>query len=121
MKKAKTPGSERRQFPRFKSYDILQIIRGGHEPIVGNPKLVNVSEGGLCFYSNEPAKKGERIKLHLNIAEFKSSVTTFGRVAWNQASTEHPSAFFTGVEFVELKETDRDILRRLEKASRKKA
>ncbi len=121
MQKKKSQAAERRQFPRFKSCNILQVARrGSHEAIEKSPKLIDMSEGGLRFYSNEPLKKGERVRVSIGIPEFNSSVTTFARVVWIQASTEHTGAGFAGVEFVGIKETDRETIRRLEKSSRLK-
>ena len=120
MPKTKPRGAERRRFTRFKSYNILQVIRRNDEPVTDAPKLVNISEGGLCFYSTDELRIGERIRIRIGISEFRSSVTTGARVVWNQISTEHTGAHFMGAEFVGLKESDRDILRRLERASRKK-
>ena len=114
-------GAERRQHPRFKTQNILQIARAGsHEAIERAPKLIDVSEGGLRFYSNESLKKGERIRVTIGIREFNSSVSAFARVVWTQASTEHRGASFAGAEFVGMKETDKDMIRRLEKSARVK-
>ena len=79
-----------------------------------------MSEGGLCFYCDDLIKLNDRIRININITEFNCTVATMARVAWTQRSTEHVSSNFMGVEFVSIDETDREILRRLEKAVRKK-
>ena len=114
--------AERRKYARFKSYDLLELL----DPTTGAPfhkntTLVNISEGGLQFYSGDVMRSKERVRLKIEIGEFNSTVTCYGRVVWCQKSTEHPGAFFTGVEFVGLGENDRDILRRLEKTGRERA
>lgn len=121
MGKPRGRSVERREFARFKTFSILEVVRANtREPIENDPKLVDMSEGGLCFYSNGPLKKGERIRVNIGIPGFNSSVSAYARVIWAQSSTEHSGANFTGVEFVGMKESDREMIRRLEKAGRLK-
>lgn len=111
---------ERRRYPRFKSFNIIQILDGSGAEIENRPTLVNMSEGGLCFYCDDALSLKDRININIRIAEFHCTVSTYASVVWIQRSTEHLGAYFTGVEFVGINENDRDIIRRLERASRSK-
>ena len=115
-------GIDRRRHTRFqpKTLKIVEILNDAGKPFGEEPKLVNMSESGLAFYCSEYIPLNDRVKLSLNIAEFNSTVNAYARVVWTQRSTEHVGSHFTGVEFVGLDETDRDILRRLERACRDK-
>ena len=120
MKKTASKGAERRKFSRFKYFDIIRLSSESGAFLGGSPTLVNVSLGGLCFYCNDRLKLNDRISVSIHISRFHCVVKSYARVAWTQASTEHAGVFFTGVEFVGLDETDRDVIRRLEKARRGK-
>jgi len=119
MSQTKT-GAERRRHSRFKSLSILQVLNEAGRSVEENPTLVNMSESGLAFYSNEQILLNDRIRLNLTITEFNSTVAAYAKVVWTQASTEHVGTHFIGVEFVGLEETDRDVLRRLERACQEK-
>lgn len=112
---------ERRRFPRFRSYNILRLEDHSGNPIENNSTLVNMSEGGLCFYCDDALKPRDRVRINVQISEFHCAVETYARVIWTQPATEHAGTFFTGVEFVGLDESDRDVIRRLQKANRRKA
>jgi len=112
--------TEKRRHVRFKSYNLIRLLDESGKVTKNKPTLVNVSEGGLCFYCDEPLPLNDRIQVRIQIKELKSSVTAFGRVIWTQRSTEHEGQHLSGVEFVDLDETDRDIIRRLERVSRRK-
>jgi hypothetical protein len=79
-----------------------------------------MSAGGLCFYCDDYLHLNDRIQFRISITEFNSVVECYARIAWTQRSTEHVGAFFTGAEFVDLNESDRDVIGRLEKATRPK-
>lgn len=108
-------GKERRRYARFKSLNIIRLMDEKGRPTDHEPKLVNLSEGGLCFYCDEAMPSKNRVAINIQIAEFNCVVQTFARVIWSQASTRHAGSYFTGAEFVGMDESDRQILRRLSK------
>lgn len=109
---------ERRKYPRFKSYNLVRLVDAGGRPMQNDPVLVDLSEGGLCFYCEDFLPPNERIGIRISIAEFNCVVNTRARIAWTQRSTKFVGVYFTGVEFVGIEESDRDVLRRLERSSR---
>ena len=116
-----THGKDRRKYTRFRSLNIIRFLDRSGGALKSNPTLVNMSEGGLCFYCDDPLSLKDTINLTINISEFNCMVKTFAIVVWVQRSTEHVGTHFTGVEFVGLEESNRDIIRRLAKSKRVKA
>lgn len=110
------PYSERRKHPRLKSYDILNVVRMSEGSEIGEPALSNISLGGICFYCHDLLIPGDRIRVNIAIKDFNCVVLTHARVIWSQPSTEIAANYMTGAEFVGMNETDREILRRLERS-----
>ena len=79
-----------------------------------------MSEGGLCFYCEEELSVKDRLLVNITIPEFNSAVSAFGRVVWTQRSTQHVGSYLAGVEFVGLEESEKDVIRRLAKATQSK-
>lgn len=109
---------DKRQFPRFKSYRVIRAIGPHGREIQGDSALINMSEGGLLFYSVEQVRADTHIEMNIDIPEFHSSIRVGARVTWVQAATERPGAYFVGVEFEELAEPQRTMIKKLNPASK---
>lgn len=115
MSKATTPThfKDKRQFPRFRSYRVIRAIGPHGREIQGESALVNMSEGGLLFYSVEEVKADTHIAMHIEIPEFHSSIKVGAKVTWVQSATERPGAYFVGVQFEQLAEPHRSMIKKL--------
>lgn len=104
---------DKRQHPRFKSYRVIRAIGPHGREIQGESALINISEGGLLFYSVEEVKASTHIEMNIDIPEFHSSIRVGARVTWVQRATERPGAYFVGVQFEELAEPHRSMIKKL--------
>lgn len=104
---------DKRQYPRFKSYRVIRAIGPHGREIQTDSALINMSEGGLLFYSVEAVKADAHIELNIDIPEFHSSIRVGAKVTWVQSATERPGSYFVGVRFEELAEPHRSMIKKL--------
>ena len=109
---------DKRRHPRFGSYRVIRAIGPHGREIQGESALINMSEGGLLFYSVEEVKAAAHIELSIDIPEFHSSIRVGARVSWVQPATERPGAYFVGVHFEELAEPHRSMIQKLTAAAK---
>lgn len=109
---------DKRQHPRFKSYRVIRAIGPHGREIQGESALINMSEGGLLFYSVEEVKADAHVEMNIDIPEFHSSIRVGAKVTWVQRATERPGAYFVGVRFEELAEPHRTLLKKLSASSK---
>ena len=104
---------DKRKHPRFKSYRVIRAVGPHGREIQGESALINMSEGGLLFYSIEEVRAEAHIEMNIDIPEFHSSIRVGARVTWVQSATERPGAYFVGVQFEELAEPHRSMIKKL--------
>ena len=109
---------DKRQHRRFKSYRVIRAVGPHGREIQGESALINMSEGGLLFYSVEEIKADTHIEITLDIPEFHSSIRVGARVSWVQRATERAGAYFVGVRFEELAEPHRSMIQKLTAAAK---
>ena len=107
---------DQRFHPRFKSFNLIRAIVPGGREIQRESSLNNISEGGLLFYSTENIEANSNIKIHIEIPEFNSSITVGGTVSWVQMAMERANCYFVGVRFIDLKDADKELIRKLKGA-----
>lgn len=110
-------GKDKRQYPRFKSYRVIRAIGPHGREIQTDSALINMSEGGLLFYSVEAVKADTYIEMNIDIPEFHSSIRVGAKVTWVQNATERPGSYFVGVQFEELAEPHRSMIKKLNSTS----
>ena len=109
-----TPGQkDKRRHPRFKSHRVIRAVGPHGREIQGQSALINMSEGGLLFYSVEEVTADTHIEITIDIPEFHSSIRVGARVSWVQSATERPGAYFVGVQFEELAEPHRSMIKKI--------
>ena len=113
MMNAKKTIPEKRKYPRFKSYNVIRVVGPGVREIQRESALVNMSEGGLLFYSAEEVKADTTIQIHIEIPDFHSSITVGAKVTWVQLAMEQANCYFVGAKFVDLREADKELIRQL--------
>lgn len=77
------------------------------------PQTVNISAGGLGFYTDEPLKEGIWIEIRLIMCPSLLGIHTFGRVIRCENLTpkdNETESYYIGVEFQKLRDSDRDFL-----------
>lgn len=70
----------------------------------------DISEGGICLIIEEKLQIGDRLQLEIGLPS-KKNITAVGKVAWvseyGVIYDNHKRNYDTGVEFMEIEETDR--------------
>ena len=92
-------GAERRQFPRLRETCHIRVrkLDGLTLPGDGTDAVtVNISGGGLCFFSDDQLENGMFVAVELTLPDFESPVLALARTAY--CGTEGPP-FETGLEF----------------------
>lgn len=115
---AQSNRKDQRKHPRFKSYRVIRAIGPHGREIQGESALINMSEGGLLFYSVQEVKAKTHIEMLIDIPEFHSSIRVGARVTWVQSATERPGDYFVGVQFEELAESQRSMIQKLRTAAK---
>ncbi len=99
--------NEKRKHPRVRQN--LEIIYRRWENIGDNEsecrvskcvETVDISISGIQILTNEKLKKGELLKLEINLPNEEVPLTTFGVVEWVKENEFKKGYFNTGINFV---------------------
>ena len=109
---------ERRRFVRLPlniEVDYLSESDAHMQPELYTTGSKNISAGGICLFVFEQLHKGELISLKLRLPlPDEHIIIAKGRVVWLnqlQSGTSHAKPVFeAGVEFVDLRESDRQLI-----------
>lgn len=120
MSLTRISSSDQRTHERF-SADTRLVVIGpkGKETQLENG-LVNISEGGLLFYSKEALAQGLSLEVHLDFPTFHSSIEVGGRVMWAQRATQKANAYFIGIEFIGIEDADQELIAEIRKKDAEK-
>jgi len=114
MSEAKSPeAQDQRRHARFKTTSFIRAFGPRGNEIQSESALVNISEGGLLFYSTEELQPKSHIKINIEIPDFNSSIAVGGEVTWAQCAMERPGHHFVGVKFIEMDESHRGLIKKL--------
>jgi hypothetical protein len=98
--------SERRRFVRFSLHDAtVKLYRRGATAIFGLARLsiegvvVNLSEGGLRFDTDERFLPDTKIRLKIAVAKFNDTLESDGVTRWCHSDPANAERFQVGVEF----------------------
>ena len=79
---------------------------------VKNTRNVNLSAGGVGFYSEQKLEKGDFLEIKILLVTSMVVIVTYGEVVYCKSSqpddNQHP--YFIGVEYVNMKDQDRELL-----------
>jgi c-di-GMP-binding flagellar brake protein YcgR len=104
-------GVDRRKFPRV-NYPCLVIIRKDHkEPEAMLTHTENLGLGGICVILKKNLGLFTPVELEIDLMDTQSHIKCEGRVVWvvkrKETQEKKPSFFDTGVEFVNMKDSDK--------------
>lgn len=108
-------GSEIRRFKRvdYKA-DIEAVL---NKENIQSTKTIDISVGGLCFFSNKPLKIDSKVDIKLWLLKSKKPITTRGRIAWlsqvDKPLADSEDRYKVGLEFINLKPSDKKIINKL--------
>lgn len=105
-------GVNRRKFPRA-SYPCLVIIRKDHkEPVALLTHTENVGLGGICVILKKSLDLFMPVELEIDLMDTHPHIKCEGKIVWairrKETEEQKPSFFDTGIEFVRMKEDDRN-------------
>jgi len=108
-------GNERRAHTRYGVKDSsVSYRKGGLFAFLNafSPKylVINISQGGLYFISQEQLKPGTRLSLVVEAPLAAVPMRAQGRVVWNRKSAGH-EAWRTGVQFTRMADRSLKILK----------
>ena len=105
---------ERRRFPRLNiSADVEYSVLEKVPPEIKKSLSKNISAGGICVIFYEDVKPGTILDLKINLSDINYTIETKGRVVWRSSfslTTDTRPRYDTGVEFIDIKESDRQKL-----------
>lgn len=113
FKKKKDEGADRRGFPRLFSRNLVKIMRQDGTPIERLSNIFDLSEGGVRVVCYENFPLGTPLQIVLNLPEAQTSITATAKIVWIRPIKKENGAYFAGVSFDNISESDKQILRRL--------
>lgn len=104
-------GSEMRRFKRIPYESDIEIIAGDKREF---SKTADISEGGVCLFTEIVLKTDSEIKINLALVKTEGAITSNARVAWIKKSHRGPhetaERHKVGLEFVNLKDNEKKLL-----------
>lgn len=94
--------NERRRTPRT----VLDILINFE--MKGRSYAKNLNFDGLCMVTSRALEEGKIILLGITLPD-KYVINAYGRVVW--CKNKKPNVFESGIEFLDIKEEDQDILK----------
>jgi len=105
---------ERRRFPRLDtSVDIEYGIFKKESLQEGKAVTKNISAGGICLIVYEKIEIGTILDIRSNLKDINYIIKARGKIVWSSNFTVMPgniARYDLGIEFVEIKEDDRQKL-----------
>ncbi|MCK4532579.1 PilZ domain-containing protein [bacterium] len=104
-------GIEKREYKRVKLNLKVAVSNasGRHYSQDSHAKIVNLSEGGICFESGIEFKKQEKCYLVFTLHNQRSALKVIGDILWRQ---KNPYLSTYGLEFSNLSFLDKMVLKR---------
>ena len=112
-KKKKDSGSEKRLFPRLPARNLIKIKHAGGGEIEKLSNISDISEGGLRIVCHDRLPIGTELDIQVNVPEKQTVLNLNGKVVWVKEMKNQKGAFFAGVAFTGIKESDRNMVREL--------
>lgn len=106
-------GKEKRKFLRVRiDFGLKYKIKDSHSPLI-KAVSVNISEGGIMMKIPEKLDIGTILELKITLPSPHVTIGTLGRVVYvlDNYWDEYPPYRY-GVEFLELKNKDREAIRK---------
>lgn len=90
--------------------DLVAKYAVSHDQELSRKETVNLSEGGISFYSGTALDTGSYVHLIIMLFPGFSSIATIGQVRACDKIEDRPTLYRVGVEFTVLLEQDRKLL-----------
>lgn len=105
-------GLNRRQFPRANYPCMVTLWLGDEEKEIFLTHTENVSIAGICLILNQRLERMAEVCLELDLLDLKDHVKCRGKVMWvvecKGKGAGGPLSYDTGIEFLDIEESDRN-------------
>lgn len=106
-------GFNKRKFPRVSLRCEVRIHPdAGASPI--RAVTENLGVGGVCVILDQPLERFDRCRIRIEVDETLPQVDCSGKVMWTiptRGVQEKKARFDTGIEFVDLKKADAELIK----------
>ena len=113
FKKKDDSGKNRRRHERVASRNLVRVLREDGSELERLTNIFDLSEGGVRLVCHEALPGQTPLQIILNVPEENVSLEIRARVTWICPMKGQKGAFFAGIQFTDIKENDREILRRI--------
>jgi hypothetical protein len=88
------------------------IMMQGFEFKENSTRNVNLSATGMAFNCEEALKVGDNLEIRMLLVSSMTVIVTYGRVVYctKNHSTDSQYPYFVGVDFINMKDEDRELL-----------
>jgi len=88
------------------------ITMQGFQVKENNTRKVNISATGIAFGCEDALQKGDYLEIKILLTSCMRVIVTYGRVVHcqNSPSSDSRYPYFVGVNFIDMKEEDREML-----------
>lgn len=109
--KNKNPITEKRAFPRLKSYHLakyrLVSQPSEQQPIVTS--LKDIGGGGVCLFAKEKLPLEGVLQLYINFPHLSSPIPCLAKIVWIKDASEE-GTFEVGLQFLDIEEVPRQTI-----------
>lgn len=88
------------------------VMMQGFQVKENDTRNVNVSATGIAFNCEEALKAGDHLEIKMMLISSMAVIVTYGRVVYckNGQSNDSQYPYFVGVDFINMKDEDREML-----------
>ncbi|MFH1767603.1 MAG: PilZ domain-containing protein [Candidatus Omnitrophota bacterium] len=107
-------GAERRKYPRI-NFIIVAYTDSKNDSLANMSATKNISAGGLCIFVDKEVAKDTVLSLKITLPNGNPPIDAKGKVVWNRPCTmaylsKAANQFEVGIEFLDMKESDREAV-----------
>lgn len=113
FEKKKKDGPERRQFPRLPARNLIKIRHAGGKEIEKLSNIFDLSEGGLRIVCHDKLPIGTELEVQVSVPEEQTALDIRAKIVWVKEMKNQKGAFFSGVAFTYIKESDRAMIQNM--------
>jgi Tfp pilus assembly protein PilZ len=104
-------GINQRKFPRVSYKCLIRVSRDWHEEVI-ETFTENIGAGGICVVLEKNYGLFETVGLDIFLDDTAPPITCHGTIVWvvkrHPKTGSEPEKYDTGIEFQDIKESDRE-------------
>lgn len=104
-KKTDINTKERRKYNRYE--ELLKVTLCPSKYLFEHDALSHdISEGGICLFTNYKIEIGQTIKLKIYLPELKKPVLTLGQITRRNETNDAKFSYLLGIQFIKISSED---------------